>query len=538
MIVIKIMEDEELQEVVKKFISALLPHKNYDPVFFGPNLQGIFKFIHLDEFNMEYYVILKVLNDLNSIRAVTENYIPRLSKDTFDGILTSSIVEGILNPVVGIKDWLEYEHLNSNLSIETVKQDACQKLYARCIELYDECLSLEVASSNALDYLPALQSAFLAHVENQALITQAKIVQSSVRIGRKSFSGASDWLDFTSSITSEISSRLQIAADDSAICIDSVAKANEMLKGLKESYIPIANYGIPEIDGVNDQVKTPILRHRFVVVCGNENVGKTMFAKDQATNVLLAGGRVLYMCGENTKQKMYCEILINYIYKKYQCFILPQHINDIDSCPENIRKIIKMAMAEIVETKNLILKESYNYATVYEELRSDYDKYQPDAYFIDHSYALSGGYNGDSGKQNVENLAKAVKEFRKQYPVYVMVLSHLSTTAREAIAKGRMIEMFPTKGSQNLSADADDTFVLRDDETLRKQGLIALENTKRRDQGRIHNFIILKKLFEVSHFEYNERYQATESSLSADADTALLHLENLYNSEGDDDYTL
>ena len=109
-----------------------------------------------------------------------------------------------------------------------------------------------------------------------------------------------------------------------------------------------------------------------------------------------------------------------------------------------------------------------------------------------------------------------------------MVLSHLSAGAKESIEKGKPIEGFPTKGSQNLSADADEVFVLRDDINLRKEGLLALENTKRRDASRLDNYVILKKMFEVSHFEYNERYQATDTSLSVDADMALMNLENLY----------
>ena len=537
MIVVKIMEDEELQEVVKKFISSMLPHKNYDTNFLGPNLQGLFKYIHLEEFSMEYYVILKVLSDLNSIKAVTPGYVPKLSKDTFDGILTNSIVDSIMNPVIGVKEWLEFERLNSNLAIETVKQDACQKLYARCMELYDECLAMEIASTNALDYLPALQSAFLAHVENQALVTQAKILQSSERVGRKVYSGSNDWLTFTTAITAEINGRLKLAEDDSAICIDSMEKAMDMLSGLKYSMIPIAKYGIPELDGEEGIIKTPILRNRMVIVCANENVGKTQFVKDQTTNVLLAGGKVLFMCGENTRQKMYCEILINYIHKKYGSFILPQHINDVESCPENIKKIINMSVAELVTSKRLILRDVYSYQNVKEEMKSDYDKFQPDMYVIDHSYNLSGGISTDGGKTNVEMLSKAVKEFRREYPVCVMVTSHLSTGAKEAILKGKPIEGFPTKGSQNLSADADEVFVLRDDPNLRKEGLIALENTKRRDARRVDNFVILKKLFSVGRFLYSERYQASDVSLGADADMALMNLENLYSSEGDE-YTL
>ena len=72
---------------------------------------------------------------------------------------------------------------------------------------------------------------------------------------------------------------------------------------------------------------------------------------------------------------------------------------------------------------------------------------------------------------------------------------------------------------------------------MRKEGFIALENTKRRGASRLTNYIILKKLFEVSHFIYKDTYQATDTQLAADADLALSHLEELYGSGGDE-YTL
>lgn len=69
-------------------------------------------------------------------------------------------------------------------------------------------------------------------------------------------------------------------------------------------------------------------------------------------------------------------------------------------------------------------------------------------------------------------------------------------------------------------------------DTLRKENLIAIENTKRRDADRIHDKIILKKMFNVSHFEYDEVYQSTSTSLSVDADMAFKKLDEIY---GEDD---
>ncbi len=137
-----------------------------------------------------------------------------------------------------------------------------------------------------------------------------------------------------------------------------------------------------------------------------------------------------------------------------------------------------------------------------------FGKYKCDAYIIDHSFALTGGYDGDNGKRNIDNLAKDARNFRKNYPVYLMVLSHPSSYAKEYLSKDKKVNYSATKGSQNLSTDADDVFVLRDNEVLQKEGLLAIENTKRRDASVIHDNIIMRKMFDVSHLEYDEKYQA------------------------------
>jgi hypothetical protein len=532
MLSVNIIEDEELQNSLKVFISGLLPHENYDDTFFSDTLQLVFKYIHLDEMSMEYYVLFKVFKDLNSIKSASLNYAPKLMRDTFSDILENSIGDVILEPRLGVKAWLDYEHLESNLAIESVRQDACQKVYTRCMDLYDECFDMKIKSCELLNYVPSLKAAFIAHIGTQTLQTQAKIISGSYRLGSKSYTGFEDWLSYTGHAVSELNERLSDAMSDNIICVDSLDTADTLLRDVKSRFIPIAKYGIPEIDGADGFTGTPMLRHRLVVVVGNENIGKTMFAKDMAVNIILSGHRVVYMCGENVKNKMFCELLVNYIYKKYKYFILPSHINDIDNCPEHIRKVIHMAAIELADSHNLVLRDSYSYDNLYTEMQADYEKYHADAFIIDHSFALTGGYSGDNGKRNIDTLSRDIKSFRKDYPVYCMVLSHPSIPAKDALAGDKTIEYSPTKGSQNLSTDADDLFVLRDNEVLRKENLIAIENTKRRDADRIHDKIILKKMFNVSHFEYDEVYQSTSTSLSVDADMAFKKLDEIY---GEDD---
>ena len=93
-----------------------------------------------------------------------------------------------------------------------------------------------------------------------------------------------------------------------------------------------------------------------------------------------------------------------------------------------------------------------------------------------------------------------------------------------------------SKESSTLEAEADELFVLRDTEILAKQGLIALENKKRRNAPRLTEQVILRKCFDVCHFEYNLEDQATDQRDVTSAEQALLDLENSY--DDDYDYTL
>ena len=533
-LVVDILRDEELQSACNKFISAMLPHENYDGTFFMSNLQALFKYIHFDEMTMEYRVLVSVLVQLGDIKEVFPNFIPKLDRKSFEDVVMSSIGDAIVSPELGVREWLEYEGQNNNLSIETVREAACNKVYTRSMELYDVCWDLAQPSETAINQLPSLRAAFLAHVSMQSIETQVTIIKAQKRIGKKVWAGQEDWLLYYSQSCTEIQNRLQNAEDDSVLTLDTISKSDELLRGLSVFFTPIANYGIPALDGDETTPGTPILRHRFVVVVGAENIGKTMFAVDTAVNVLMAGGKVAFMCGESQKAMIYSSIMMNYIHKKFGVFVMAPHLAGLMECPEYVQKFIGIAKAELVASGNLTLVDSFSYETVYDELVSLYDQVKFDFLAIDHSCALAGSYGSGSVKDSVDHLASCVKTFRKKYPVCVMVTSHPSTMAKEQLAKNKDIEGSPTKGSQNLSTDADEVFVLRDNEALRKAGLIELENTKRRNVARLTYRIVLKKQFAVCRFIYDETAQRAAEAISATAEDILDSVQE----EDDDDYDL
>ena len=530
MLKFNLQEDEVLRTAINRFLSSLLPHENFDTQFFTENLSIVLKYVHLDEFKMEHYFLVAALADLNKIKVATNSFEPRLTEDTFQKIVSASISSVISRPELGVTEWLQYEGLDTNLTIPSVRDEVCQKVFVRCVELYRECYEMAVPSEQVMNGEPELRAAFIAHVGTQSINTQMEIVQGKLRLGRKTYSGFSDWLSYTKKMTAEIDNRLSESESQNTMKIDSLEGSYELLRSLQDLLVPIADYGIPELDQY-----TPILRHRLVVVVGKENIGKTKFAIDKAVNVIMAGGKVAYMCGESVKASIFADVMINFIYKTYGIIIRPEHLTAPEACPDDVRKMIGMSVDLMVTNGSLVLCDAFNYATLQSEMENLYDQTKFDMIVIDHSCALVGTYGDGSLSAKVEHLAYVCRDFKKKFPVCVMVTSHPSSLAKDSAKKGNATQDSPTKGSQNLSTEADEVLYLRDNETLIKQNLILLENTKRRNAGRIVEPVILQKKFEVNAFIYDASLQKGESKLGLEREQALDDLDKMLGTDEDDE---
>lgn len=530
MLKFNLQEDEVLRTAINRFLSSLLPHENFDTQFFTENLSIVLKYVHLDEFKMEHYFLVAALADLNKIKVATNSFEPRLTEDTFQKIVSASISSVISRPELGVTEWLQYEGLDTNLTIPSVRDEVCQKVFVRCVELYRECYKMAVPSDQVMNGEPELRAAFIAHVGTQSINTQMEIVQGKLRLGRKTYSGFSDWLSYTKKMTVEIDNRLSESESQNTMKIDSLEGSYELLRSLQDLLVPIADYGIPELDQY-----TPILRHRLVVVVGKENIGKTKFAIDKAVNVIMADGKVAYMCGESVKASIFADVMINFIYKTYGIIIRPEHLTAPEACPDDVRKMIGMSVDLMVTNGSLVLCDAFNYATLQSEMENLYDQTKFDMIVIDHSCALVGTYGDGSLSAKVEHLAYVCRDFKKKFPVCVMVTSHPSSLAKDSAKKGNATQDSPTKGSQNLSTEADEVLYLRDNETLIKQNLILLENTKRRNAGRIVEPVILQKKFEVNAFIYDASLQKGESKLGLEREQALDDLDKMLGTDEDDE---
>lgn len=541
MISVDLRMDEELTKVVNLMISAMLPHENYDPDCFLASLDYALSYIKLDEFKMEYRVILSALSELGKIKVHSLEYKPKLTREIFENIITVSIEDLITDNTLGIIEYLTFEGLNNNLTIQTTKELAMQKLYTLSIELYDVCFKLAQDSNTVANYIPEYKAAFIGHTAMEGIKAQSNILMGSLSVGRRVYSGNADWLEYTQTMASEINTRISAVEEDNSLTVvDSLAKANEMLKDLQTAFIPIANWGIPELDGNGISAGTPILRHRLVVAVGAVNVGKTMFSIDAAVNVVLAGNKIVYMVGEGVKAGVWGNLLINYINKKWGKFVTLPMLSDIEAQPEAIAKIIKIAIAELFDSKSISLREAYDYDTFYQQAMKDYNDNPYDMLIIDHSLALNSARRMDD-IEKVTLLAVQARTLKKKIPVCILVTSHPSSQAKEYLVRSKMVpgDIDPTAGSRRLNAEADEVLILNTNETLRKQGMVMMQNSKRRNAPVLRDFIYLNTMFDACRYIYDPSKQTVNEKDNTTAEQAIQELEELY---GEDDsselYTL
>lgn len=539
MIYINMLEDEELQRVVKTFLSGMLPHEKFEKECFVEILQNVTSYIRLEEFQMEYYVLLSALIELNRVN-ISVKTTPVLTREIFSDIVEISVEELIMNKSVGMKSYLEHEGLQTNFAIQTVKEDAMQRLYSRSMDLYDECFEMAVPSSSASTYMPAYKAAFVARTMLDMGAIQGTIIVKGAWINKRFYNGYLDSLEYVTDFITTVNERIRDVENKASLFrVDSLEKIDEMDKSLKKAFLPICNWGIPPIDGDGITVGTPILRYRLVVVVGSVNVGKSMFCKETAATVALNGGRVLYMYGEGTKDEVWAGIVINYIYRKYGKFVTVNMLTNAEEQPEEIQKIIKMAKIELMESGAITLREAYSYDTFYEEAMNDYKRNNFDLLIVDHSLALQS--NGKTASENVYNLAESARNLKRKLPICILVASHPSVECKSAMARDGKIpsEVTSTRESQNLEAEADDVFILRTNDIMEKQNLIGLETKKRRGAKHLRDNVILNKMYDVGHFEYDPARQAADELDSLDAEQALLEMEQVYHEDNYDDmYTL
>lgn len=511
MIKFDFIEDKEFTGILDNLISCLLPHDNYNGDYFAEILDSITKLVRIDEMSCSYEVLMTVLTKMRTITVVHQEYRPRLDRAQFDIFLGSSIPDYIDNDSRKVTSWLADLGVMVNLEIPKDLDTAKSTLYQASMELYDTCFQLQIDSSSYPALLVSLKDAFKTNAIMEGQMVQRKILSNGIWIGRRNFKGSDDWLDYTTSYSNEIRTRLNDTLNDNLTILDSLDKAEQLLQKNKDQSISLGNYGIPELDDY-----TPMLRHRLVVLVAQTNTGKTIEACNLASTLLIEGRRVVFMCGESLDNQITNRILPSYIKKTRGLYVSETQILGREEMSEEQHRLVRVALKEITESGNLIFNKTFTYDNVGQELRELYAAKPFDAVFIDHSAALSKapGSKLFGEKDCIDQEAIQLREFKLAYPVYIFVTSHPSSDASKELTKLKRVESdSPTRSSGVLSKEADELFVLYKTPELDKQDKVGMQICKRRLARCPRNHIFLKADYAAQMFNYSDKDQAMDDSI-------------------------
>lgn len=529
MLRVEIHNDESLMEVLDSMISAMLPHENYEPKLFGSVLQGILKYIKLEEFTMEYHVLLSILHDLRRRQSVASHFSPYLTEQNLEIILNQNLFNIVQKDKIGLKEWNNANNHSNDLNNELVLEQSVQRLYGRIKDLHERCMDLKVPSVQGLSYMPALEEALIGNIAQSSISAQAMIMDIGLRLGRKLYVGARAWKDYMYDTAAELRKRFD-SENSEVFTLDSVDQVNEIKGELKQLFMPIAKYDIPPLDA-----SAPILKHWLVAVCANEGVGKTAFIINTLVKIVLQNEPVVFMCGETQRAGIFARIISHYILLTRNKYVTTEDLANLDDLEPDLRKLVDLCMLELAEKRDgglISFVPAFNYYTLYEELSNLYDQNPFSGLFIDHSLALSGGKDMI---QDVAALAVDLRNFKNDYPVYIGVTSHLSSLAKDLIARGKTVDTSPTKGNSNLSSEADEVFILFQNDKMKKQDLVANMVSKTRGQTKVLDLVMLKFKSAVSTFEYDPADQVGYDTATVEAEQMLERLAE-QNEDDEDEY--
>lgn len=511
--------DEVLSDSLNVVLSGLLPHENFSQDKFGLVYYALQSTLPLDSVRGIHYVMYYILGKYNEVSMLvgSDKFQVSLTRERFDSALANNLPDLILNPAVEISRLMEEEGKSADLNIPTVQQEIMGVVYDKCMSLYDTCFELCKGYEDALSGIVDLRTAIEVNMIETGLSVQRTIISTGMQYGRKFYRGVKGWLEFTQLLTRELT-EAQSVGDSDLVC-DSVEKLAQVDQIVTEVGEPLGEYGIPVIDDF-----TPILKHRFCVLVAKENVGKTRIVERIIASLIRKGVKCLFSCGESSKEVVEMEIVSSYIRQEYGMYFPAQCLvgEGFEQLSSEDKQIVSTAKARVI-TSGLAISTDLEYDNVTSKFRRYYEMGY-EAFFIDHSQSLRGR-RGRKMQDLVTSLAIDCRDFKREYPVYVMLTSQPSADLKELLQKDNTkdLQISPTAQSATPSQEADELFIVSETEYLKRQGLLQWFTYKRR-QAEKPAPVYIKTEFNVSNYVYDPKYQSAQEITDTQMSGLVSHL--------------
>lgn len=532
-------KDEALTECLNKIFSGLLPHDNYEPDSFAliyPTLKTILSREDARGLHYVFYVIFDKYFSLAS-SVGTENFKINITAERFSSAVANNLPDLILEPQLEVDVLMAAEGKSADITIPTVQQEVMGVVYEKLMALYSECLEIGSSYDDAMSSIIDLKDIVKANLIDSSIAAQRAIMSTGLRFGRKTYRGPSGWVEYTQDVTRRISELDQSTVGD--LECDGIEKAESIDGRVKALSTALCNYGIPQLDDY-----TPMLCHRLVVLVARENVGKTRVFIHLIAALIRAGVKPFFACGESPKELMLNNIISSYIYQEYGMYFEAHCLYGagFEELSSEDKQIVNAAKARVLSS-GLVISNDLAYDDVQSKIIHYFHK-GCSAFFIDHSQSLRGR-RGRKTSELVTSLALDCRDLKTNYPIFIAVASHPSVNVKEIFQKDQSsknseMQVSPTAQSASLSQEADEIFILHENEFLKKQGLLEWITNKRRNAAKPNPFYI-RTHFNVSAFEYDAKYQGVSSNDQETLDglvNAIASTENIDFVEEDEEMSI
>lgn len=498
--------DEELCKRLNNVISGLLPHENYLPQNFTTIYPALQTVISTEDARDVYFAVFTILDKYMSlaINLQSNDFKVNITRERFIAALENNLPDLILEPQLNLREILASEGKSADITIPTVQQEAMAIVYEKTVAVYDRCYTLARTLEDAISELVPLKDCLVANVIETGLQTQRAIMSVGAKVGRRTYRGSNGWLEYSMGLARDITD-LSSEGSNTLLC-DSLDILDQVEADTQEMAEPIGDYGIPEIDDC-----TPMLKHRLMVLVALQNTGKTMMCINWIASLIRKDVKVFFACGESVRSKIFLQVVSSYIFQEYGLFFeVPSLTGEgLAELSDTNRQIVSVAKTRVA-TSGLAISDDLQYDTVSSEI-TKYAQLGYEAFFLDHTRSLKGAKGRPIGEL-VARLALDCRELKKQFPIFIGLMSQASSALKDLLQKGDELEakVTVTAASAVPQEEADELFILSRSDYLKKQGLVSFSTFKRRD-GPAPRPVYLKTEYQVASFVYDAKYQGADT---------------------------
>lgn len=499
----------ENRDTIYKILSGCLPHENFDPEYAYKGLEELFRTVPIEETYGIMYIFFKAFRNMQTLKMYMNGFSTILRRESFDAAVQGGVTQILKDEAFRATEFFEEYNKTFNLDIPQEYSNAQSFVYTEALAVYDELFEMAIPSNECETWINILKESLEAELTKQVLSLGGKALAKGVVVDRQLYKGAESARKLLHAATTEVDARITVMHGsltniNIATPITSFESSKEFDQKNSFKIRELYCMGFEPIDD-HYRIRTPDI----ITIVGDEGVGKTRFAVDQAYKALVSGCNVYYICGETSILELKKRLEAQHIYNMYGLQFSPRELMDfdkldVDDYEQLDEYIVKInnATRDLYENPchgKLILQQSVYYETFSQDVRKYHEAYKLDIVFVDHVLAMQS--NGDITPMGrlINKQARVTYLFQqedllvKELNISFFNTSHPSTHTSQELRQG--IKPTNRAGAESAESSRYASFIgiLTTNDQLKQHDMVMMYVNKIRSDAPITDAIVLKR---------------------------------------------